>query len=119
VPTGKYRFIPDGYDSWEYLDKGARAMSEQYKEGDTVTITTTGKVAQKTISGYIVTIHGVDVPFVQINPPAQELAQKILELTKPLSGLQITLSGKRDDIVKFWQSINRIEQLCQEEANKQ
>jgi hypothetical protein len=90
-----------------------------YQEGDTVTITATGKVAQKTASGYVVTIHGVDVPFVQLNPPTQELAQKILEITKSLSGLQVTLSGKRDSIVKFWQSINNIEQLCQEEVNKQ
>jgi hypothetical protein len=93
-----------------------------HQEGGTVTITATGKVSQKTTSGYIVTIHGVDVPFVQIGVPTQELAQKILDMIeqakqKTETARQRGWMGIIVDTLDHF--IEEIEELCQEEVNKQ
>jgi hypothetical protein len=95
-------------------------MSE-HKEGDTVTIAVTGKVAQKTTSGYIITIHGVDVPFVQISEHTQELAQKILEMIE--TGDKELQQAKKlgltsGDLTRIVSLKDDIKQLCQEEVSK-
>jgi hypothetical protein len=103
----------------------------EYKEGDTVTVTATGMVSQKTTSGYIVTIHGVDVPFVWINRGApvaqqQELAQKMLDW---IERTEREIAGDRKEFSlpdnphyasgRTARLVEDIKQLCQEEVNRQ
>ncbi len=103
----------------------------EHQEGDTVTVTATGLISQKTTSGYIVTIHGVDVPFVWINRGApvaqqQELAQQILEWierTEQEIHQDLEMLGPDSSEAKAYQCMNRltvlkndIKELCQKEV---
>jgi hypothetical protein len=99
-------------------------MSEEYKEGDLVEVIATGIVSQKTASGYVVTIHGVDVPFVQLKPPAQEIAQQILEMIDRTEqeihqSMQILSNDARayDGMNRLTVLKNDIKELCEKEID--
>lgn len=94
--------------------------THSYKEGDTVTVTITGKVERVRGDAVVIVAHGVEIPVLASQIHQAGLAQKIIELLEQheqrIDGIDPV---SMNYVYKAVSLKIAIKELCQEVVNKQ